>query len=131
MEKRKRGRPLGSGKKAKEEVVAMPLVVQRRVCPPGSKNKKTLAATTAPAVAVSSFVAVAVLGPSMLALALQPPAYSPMEGYMSFLILVLAGGAGRIRMHSKFMETVEGRELSLTVLREGSGEQPPYELEVH
>jgi hypothetical protein len=29
------------------------------------------------------------------------------------------------------METVEGRELSHAILREGSDGQPPYELEVH
>jgi hypothetical protein len=60
-EKRKRGRPLGISKKAREEVEVTPPVPRRHGRPPGSKNKKTLAAIVA-AAAASSYSAVAAVG---------------------------------------------------------------------
>jgi hypothetical protein len=43
----KRGHPLGSGARAKEQVAATPPVPPRRGHPPGSRNKKTLVSLAA------------------------------------------------------------------------------------
>jgi hypothetical protein len=138
-EKRKRGRPLGSGKKAREEVEVTLPVPRRHGCPPGSKNKKTLAVVAA-AAAASSFVDVAtvgssavvaaVAGPSAPALADALPAYTPVEWYRCFIVSVLPGAMGLLRLPSKFTEIMKGFDLSQAVLWEGSGGQPPYEVEV-
>jgi hypothetical protein len=97
----KHGRPLWSGAKA-EELVAMPSVPRRCGHPLGSRNKKTLAALVV-AAALASFgtAAAAVGGPSgvtaMAASLLrrpptrQPPAYTFVNGFVTFLVPVLAG----------------------------------------
>jgi hypothetical protein len=70
-----------------------PMVAHLRGCPPGSKNKATIAAG-AGATAGASSPAVAVSGLSHPTPAYEPPAYDLVDGYVSFIISVLALGAG-------------------------------------
>jgi hypothetical protein len=103
-----RGLPPGSGKKARAEAVATPYVPHRRGCPSGSKNKKKLAAAATVTTAGPSAAFAATIGPSWLPPALQLPVYSSVEGYVTFLVLVLAGGRDHLCLPSKFMEAMEG-----------------------
>jgi hypothetical protein len=122
--KRRRGHPPRSGKKARAEAVATPSVPRRRGRPLGSKNKKKLAVAAPAAVASPSAAAAATAGPSRPPLVLQPRAYSSVEGYVTFLVPVLAGGGVHLRLPAKFVEAMEGQESARGVVQECSGGQP-------
>jgi hypothetical protein len=111
--KRGPGRPKGGGRKAAPAVAAAPSPSRRRGWPPGSKNKKTLAAlgaaasgSTRPRAAASPQA-----GPSRLQQvlsALQPPAYTSAEGWSTFIVPMLAGARDLLRLPSQFVESMEG-----------------------
>jgi hypothetical protein len=107
--KRVRGRPPGTSKKAKTEAMVSPSAPRRHGRPLGSKNKKMLAAAalTAPSVAAATASPSWLL--SELPPVLQPPAYSSVDGYVTFIIPVLAGCGDRLRLPSKFVEAMEGQ----------------------
>jgi hypothetical protein len=94
-----------------------------------------LATAAAAASTTPSTAAAATAGPSRLLSALplviQPPAYSSVDGYITFIVLVLAGCGDRLRLPSKFVEAMEGQELARTVMQECSAGQPTYEVEVY
>jgi hypothetical protein len=111
-EKRGSGRPKGSGKKVALAEAAAPSSPRCRGRPPGSKNKRTLAALGAavsgprkPPVAASPSA-----GPSRPQLALparQPPAYTSAKGWSTFIVPMLAGAKDCLRLPSRFMEMME------------------------
>jgi hypothetical protein len=112
-EKRRPGRPKGSGRKAAPAAAAAPLSSRRRGRPPGSRNKKAPAALGAtastsarPRAAISPPV-----GPSRPWLekpAHQPPAYISTEGWSTCIIPVLAGARDFLRLPSQFTDSMEG-----------------------
>jgi hypothetical protein len=99
------GRPKGSGKGAAPAAAAAPSPPRRCGRPPGSKNKKTLAA-----LGVTAFGSAGPHGaaspPAILSRAqpvlpaLQPPAYISVEGWSTFIVPVLAGARDRLRLPS-------------------------------
>jgi hypothetical protein len=62
---------------------------------------------------------------------IQLPAYSLVDGYITFIVLVLAGCADRLRLPSKFVEAMEGQELACAVVQECSTGQPMCEVKVY
>jgi hypothetical protein len=124
-EKRRPGRPKGSGKKTASAAAAAPLSSHRRGRPPGSKNKKApdvfkIAATpTRPRMATPP-----PLGPSRPWLekpALQPPAYISAQGWSTCIIPVLAGARDLLRLLTQFTSSMEDQEMAYAKLRECSG----------
>jgi hypothetical protein len=104
-ERRGPGRPRKRGRKDALAAVAASSPFCRHGRPPGSKNKKTLAALGA-AASDSVRPRAATLspdGPSRLRpekLALQPPAYLSAEGWSTCIIPVLAGAQDLLRLLS-------------------------------
>jgi hypothetical protein len=80
-------------------------------------------------------VAVALAGPSQFwpapPLAHQPPAYISINGYTTFIALVLAGCGDHLCLPSKFVEGMEGQEIARAILQECSAVQPSYDIEVY
>jgi hypothetical protein len=135
-EKQKPGRLKGSGKKAVAAAAVAPSSAPCRGRPPGSKNKKTLAALAAaasgsvgPNAAASSLAGPSQLQPMLPAL--QPPAYALAEGWSTFIVPLLAGAEDRVRLPSQFMEVMEGQEMAYAILQECSVGQPKYRVEVY
>jgi hypothetical protein len=62
---------------------------------------------------------------------LQPPAYTLVEGWSTFIISVLAGVKDHLRLPSQFVEAMEGQEMAYTTLQEYSVGQPKYCVEVY
>jgi hypothetical protein len=74
------------------------------------------------------------VGPSRLWLekpALQPPAYISAEGWSTCIIPVLAGARDLLRLPSQFTSSMEDQEMAYAKLRECSGGQPTYCVEVY
>jgi hypothetical protein len=112
-EKRGPDRPKGSGRKTAPAAAAAPSSPRRRGRPPGSKNKKTLAAlrATASTSARPRAAASPLVGPSRPWLekpALQPPAYISAEGWSTCIIPVLAGARDLLRLLYQFADSMEG-----------------------
>jgi hypothetical protein len=93
--------------------------LHKRGRPLGSCNKKTLAALAVAAAVVSSEAATATTGGSSgvaagaalqprLLLTKQPPAYASVNGYITFVVPVLAGSKERVPLPFKFVEVMEG-----------------------
>jgi hypothetical protein len=101
----------------------------------GSKNKIMLAMATAAASKTPSAAAATKAGPSRLLSVLpsvhQPPAYSSVDGYITFIVPVLAECGNRLRLPSKFMEAMEGQELARAVMQECSAGQLTYDIKVY
>jgi hypothetical protein len=119
----------------------MPSVPYRRGRPLGSRNKKTLAALAAAAAAASSVTAAAAIGgPTGVTAAAaglsrcpptrQPPAYASVNGFVTFLVPILAGSEERLPLPFKFVEAIEGQGLTRAIMEECSGGQPSYDIEV-
>jgi hypothetical protein len=63
--------------------------------------------------------------------ALQPPAYISAEGWSTCIIPVLAGARDLLRLPSLFTDSMEGQEMAYAKLRECSGSQPKYRVEIY
>jgi hypothetical protein len=119
-------------------MVAMvaPSLARRHGRPPGSKNKKTLAAlaaTTSRSIGPSG-AASSPVGLSWLQLklsALQPLAYTLTEGWSTFIVPVLTGAKDHLRLLSWFVEAMEGQEIAYATLRECNVGQSRYRIEVY
>jgi hypothetical protein len=61
----------------------------------------------------------------------QPPAYTSVEGWSTFIVLMLAGAKDCLCLPSRFMEMMEGQEIAYATLRECSIGQPKYRVEVY
>jgi hypothetical protein len=103
--KRGPGRLRGSRRKTTPTAVAAPSPPRRRGWPPGSKNKRTLAAlgaaassSTRPRVATSPPAGPSRLRPEKPAL--QPPAYISAEGWSTCIVPILAGAKDLLRLPS-------------------------------
>jgi hypothetical protein len=135
QEKRKPGRPKGSGKKTAPAAVAAPSSSRRRERPPGSKNKKAPTVFRVDATpAGPRATAPPPLGPSRPWLekpALQPPEYISAQGWSTCIIPVLAGARDRLRLPTQFTSSMEDQEMACAKLRECSGGQPMYRVEVY
>jgi hypothetical protein len=57
--------------------------------------------------------------------------YSSFDGYIAFIVPALAGCGDHLRLSSKIVEAMEGRELARTVVQECSAGQPTYEIKVY
>jgi hypothetical protein len=130
------GRPKGSGRKTAPAAAAAPSSPRRRGWPPGSKNKKTLAALGAAASnsVRSRATALPPDDPSWLRSekpALQPPAYISAEGWSTCIIPVLAGARDLLHLPSQFTDLMEGQEMAYAKLQECSGGQPKYRIEIY
>jgi hypothetical protein len=134
-EKRRPGRPKGSGKKTASAAAAAPSLSRRRGRPSGSKNKKApavfkvVATPTRPCAATPPPI-----GPSqpwLEKLALQPPAYISAQGWSTCIIPVLAGARDLLRLLTQFTSSMEDQEMAYAKLRECSGRQPTYHVEVY
>jgi hypothetical protein len=62
---------------------------------------------------------------------LQPPAYTTAEGWSTFIVPGLAGAKDCLRLPSRFMEVMEGQEMSYATLQECSIGQPKYRVAVY
>jgi hypothetical protein len=62
---------------------------------------------------------------------LQPLAYISAEGWSTCIIPVLAGARDLLRLPSQFTSLMEDQEMAYAKLRECSGGQPTYRVEVH
>jgi hypothetical protein len=121
------GHPKGSGRKTAPAAAATPSLPRRRGHPPGSKNKRTLATRSRTAASPPD-------GLSWLwseKPALQPPAYISAEGWSTCIIPVLAGAQNLLCLPSKFTDSMEGQEMAYAKLRECSGGQPKYRVEIY
>jgi hypothetical protein len=134
-EKRKPGWPKGSGKRKAPMADAAPSLSRRRGRPPGSKNKKAPAVFRVDATPAGPRATVPPpLGPSRPWLekpALQPPEYISAQGWSTCIIPVLAGARDRLRLPTQFTSLMEDQELAYARLRECSGGQPTYRVEVY
>jgi hypothetical protein len=134
-EKRRPGRPKGSRKKTASAAAAAPSSSRRRGRPLGSKNKKVPAVFRVAATpAGPSAGAPPPLGPSRPWLekpALQPPAYISAQGWSTSIIPVLAGAQDLFRLPTQFTSSMEDQEMAYAKLRECSGGQPTYRVEVY
>jgi hypothetical protein len=124
-EKRRPGRPKGSGKKPASAAGAAPSSSRRRGWPPGSKNKqapavfKITATTARPRTAT-----LPPLGPSRPWLekpALQPPTYISAQGWSTCIIPMLAGARDLLRLPTQFASSMEDLEMAFAKLQECSG----------
>jgi hypothetical protein len=101
-EKRRPGRPKGSGKKTASTAAAAPSSSHHRGRPPGSKNKKAPTVFRVAATPVGPrAVAPPPLGPSRPWLekpVLQPPEYISAQGWSTCIIPVLADGRDLLRL---------------------------------
>jgi hypothetical protein len=121
--------------------VTAPSSARRCGRPPGSKNKKTLAALAAAALAAAasgsagpSAAASLLAGSSRLRSTmpvLQLPAYVLAKGWSTLIVPVLAGAEDRLRLPSQFVEAMEGQEMAHAILQECSIGQPNYRVEVY
>jgi hypothetical protein len=134
-EKRRPGRPKGSGKKTAPAAAAAPSSFRRRGRPPGSKNKKAPAVFKVAATPARPRAATPPpLGPSGPWLekpALQPPAHISAQGWSTCVIPVLAGARDLLRLPTQFTSSMEDQEMAYARLRECSGGQPTYRVEVY
>jgi hypothetical protein len=126
----------GSGSKTASAAAAAPSSPRRRGRPLGSKNKKAPAAFRAtastsvrPRAAASPPVRPS--RPWLEKPALQPPAYISAEGWSTCIIPVLAGARDLLRLPSQFTSSMEDQEMAYAKLRECSGGQPTYRVEVY
>jgi hypothetical protein len=74
------------------------------------------------------------LGPSRPWLeksALQPPEYISAQGWSTCIIPVLAGARDHLRLPTQFTSSMEDQEMAYSKLRECSGSQPTYRVEVY
>jgi hypothetical protein len=62
---------------------------------------------------------------------IQLPAYSSVDGNITFIVPVLAGCGNRLRLPSKFMEAMEGQELAHAIVQECSAGQPTCKVKVY
>jgi hypothetical protein len=119
----------------------VPSVPCKRGRPLGSRNKKTMAALAAAAAAdYAKAVAAAAGGSSGVAAGLarrprlppkkQPPAYASVNGYITFVVPILAGSKERLPLPFKFVEAMEGQGLTHAIVEECSGGQPSYHVEI-
>jgi hypothetical protein len=53
------------------------------------------------------------------------------DGYVTFIVPVLAGCGDRLRLPSKFVEAMEGQELARAILQECSTGQPTYDIKLY
>jgi hypothetical protein len=134
-ERRKPGRPKGSGKKTASTAVAAPSSSRRHGRPPGSKTKKAPAVFKVAATPARPRAATPPpLGPSrpcLEKLALQPPAYISAQGWSTCIIPMLAGARDLLRLPTQFTSSMEDQEMAYVRLRECSGGQPTYRVEVY
>jgi hypothetical protein len=134
-EKRRPGHPKGSGKKTASAAAVTPSSPRRRGRPLGSKNKKAPAAFRVGATPVGPYEAAPPqLGPSRPWLekpALHPPTYISAQGWSTCIIPALAGSRDLLRLPSQFTDSMEGQEMAYAKLRECSGGQPSYHVEVY
>jgi hypothetical protein len=134
LEKRKPGRPKGSGKKTALAAVAAPSS-SRRGRPPGSKNKKAPTIFRVDATpAGPRATAPPRLGPSRPWLekpALHPPEYISAQGWSTCIIPVLAGARDPLCLPTQFTSSMEDQEMAFAKLRECSGGEPTYRVEVY
>jgi hypothetical protein len=133
--KRRPGRPKGSRKKTASAAAAAPSSSRRRGQPLGSKNKNAPAVFRVAATPAGPRAAVSPpLGPSRPWLekpTLQPPTYISAQGWSTYIIPVLAGSRDLLRLPSQFTDSMEGQEMAYAKLRECSGGQPLYRVEVY
>jgi hypothetical protein len=89
-------------------MVASPSAPCPRGRPPGSRNKKTLAAIMAATAAAGGLAAATATaaGPSRHPPARQSPTYTSVNGYVTFLVLVLAWSEDRLCLPFKFVEAM-------------------------
>jgi hypothetical protein len=111
------GHPRKRGRKDAPTAAATSSPSRRRGRPPGSKNKKTLAALGDAASDSTRTRAMTSSpgGPSRLRPkkpALQPPAYLSAEGWSTYIVPVLAGAEDLLRLPSQFAESMEGQEMA-------------------
>jgi hypothetical protein len=134
-EKRRPGRPKGSGKKTASAAAAAPSSSRRRGRPPGSKNKKAPVVFKVTATPARPRVATPPpLGPSRPWLekpALHPPTYISAQGWSTCIIPMLAGSRDLLRLPTQFTSSMEDQEMAYARLRECSGGQPTYRIEVY
>jgi hypothetical protein len=134
-EKRRPGRPKGSGKKTASAAAATPLSSRRHGRLLGSKNKKAPVVFRVAATPAGPHMAAPPrLGPSRPWLekpALQPPTYISAQGWSTCIIPALAGSRDLLRLPSQFTDSMEGQEMAYAKLRECSGGQPSYHVEVY
>jgi hypothetical protein len=135
-EKRRPGYPKGSERKTASAAAAAPSSPRRRGRPPGSRNKKAPAAfgATTSTSARPRAAASPLVGPSRPWLekpVLQLPAYISAEGWSTCIIPVLAGAWDLLRLPSQFTSSMEDQEMAYAKLRECSGGQPTYRIEVY
>jgi hypothetical protein len=127
--------PKGSGKKTTSAAAAAPSSSHHRGRPPGSKNKKAPAVFKVAATpARPRTVTPPPLGPSQPWLekpALQPPAYISAQGWSTCIIPVLAGARDLLCLPTQFTSSMEDQEMAYAKLRECSGGQPMYCVEVY
>jgi hypothetical protein len=74
------------------------------------------------------------LGPSRPWLeksALPPPAYILAQGWFTYIIPVLAGAQDLLCLLTQFTSSMEDQEMAYSKLRECSGGQPTYRVEVY
>jgi high mobility group AT-hook protein 2 len=119
------GRPRKGGRKDAPTAAATSSPSHHRGWPPGSKNKKTLAALGAAAFGSARPRAMTSSpgGPSQLRPekpALQLPAYLSAEGWSTSIVPILAGAQNLLRLPSQFMESMEGQEMAYATLQECS-----------
>jgi hypothetical protein len=62
---------------------------------------------------------------------LQPLVYISVEGWSTFIVLVLVGAKDCLCLPSQFVEVMEGQEMAYATLRECSVGQPRYRIEVY
>jgi hypothetical protein len=62
---------------------------------------------------------------------LQPLEYISAQGWSTCIIPVLAGARDRLRLPTQFTSSMEDQELAYARLRECSGGQPTYHVEVY
>jgi hypothetical protein len=135
-ERRGPGHPRKIGRRDAPIAVATSSPSRRHGRPPGSKNKKTLAALgVAASDSVRPHAATSSLGgPSRLQPekpALQPPAYLSAEGWSTCIVPVLSGAQDLLRLPSQFAESMEGQEMARATLQECSVGQPKYHVEIY
>jgi hypothetical protein len=134
-EKWRPGRLKGSGKKSASAAAASPSSSHRRGRLPGSKNKKTPAVFKIAATPAKPRTATPPpLGPSRPWLeksAHQLLAYISAQGWSTYIISMLAGARDLLRLPTQFASSMEDQETAYAKLRECSGGQPSYRVEVY